>query len=136
MDSTAQRAHVGFEIINKNSVAAESEIINETASTGDASIRHSKQPLWPKKYSSKLLPLVTHRFDSANSPSGLRNHHEKASRGDACIRQRKQPLWPPKSSPKTLPEVTHAFDSANSHTSSEIFNKIASTGDACIRQRK
>jgi hypothetical protein len=47
MDSTAQRAHVGFEIINKNSVAAESEIITETASTGDACIKHSKQPMWP-----------------------------------------------------------------------------------------
>jgi hypothetical protein len=39
MDSTAQRALVGYEIFNKNSVAAESEIINETASTGDAWIR-------------------------------------------------------------------------------------------------
>jgi hypothetical protein len=36
MDSTAQRAHVGYKIINKNRVAVESEIINETASTGDA----------------------------------------------------------------------------------------------------
>jgi len=71
MDSTAQRAHVGFEIINKNSVAAESEIINETASTGDAWIRHSKQPMWPQKSSSKLLPRVMHGFDSAKSPCGL-----------------------------------------------------------------
>jgi hypothetical protein len=46
MDSTAQRAHVGFEIINKNSVAAESEIINETASTSVACIRQRKQPMW------------------------------------------------------------------------------------------
>jgi hypothetical protein len=75
MDSTAQRAHVGFEIINKNSVIAELEIINESSSTGDACIRQRKQPLRPQKYSSKLLPLVTHGFDSANSPSGLRNHH-------------------------------------------------------------
>jgi len=60
MDSTAQRALVGFEIINKNSVAPESEMINETASTGDAWIRHSKQPMWPQKSSTKVLPRVTH----------------------------------------------------------------------------
>jgi hypothetical protein len=45
MDSTAQRAHVGSEIINKNIVAVESEIINETASTGDAWIRQRKEPM-------------------------------------------------------------------------------------------
>jgi len=73
MDSTAQRAHVGFEIINKNSVAPESEMINETASTGDACIRQRKQPLRPQKYSSKLLPRMTHAFDSVSSPCGLRN---------------------------------------------------------------
>jgi hypothetical protein len=73
MDSTAQRAHVGFEIINKNSVAAESEIINEIASTSDAWIRHSKQPMWPQKSSTKVLPRVTNGFDSANSPCGLKN---------------------------------------------------------------
>jgi len=46
MHSTAQRAHVGFEIINKNSVTAESKIINETASTGVACIQQRKQPMW------------------------------------------------------------------------------------------
>jgi hypothetical protein len=35
MDSTAQRAHVGSEIINENLVTGDSEIINETASTVD-----------------------------------------------------------------------------------------------------
>jgi hypothetical protein len=75
MDSTAQTTHAGYEIINKNSVAAESEIINETASTGDAWIRHSKQPLWPQKSSTKVLPRLSHGFDSANSPCGLRNIH-------------------------------------------------------------
>jgi hypothetical protein len=130
MDSTAQRAHVGFEIINKNSVAAESEIINETASTGDAWIRHSKQPMGPQKSSTKVLPRVTHGFDSANSPAASEIFIETASTGDAWIQQLKQPLRPPISSPKTLPEVTHGFESANSHTASEIFNKTASTGDA------
>jgi hypothetical protein len=47
MDSTAQRAHVGYKIINKNRVAVESEIINE------------------------LLPRVMYGFDSAKSPCGL-----------------------------------------------------------------
>jgi hypothetical protein len=36
MDSTAQTALMGYEIINKNIVAAESKNINETASMGDA----------------------------------------------------------------------------------------------------
>ena len=136
MDSTAQRTHVGFEIINKNLVAAESEIINETASMGDAWIRHSKEPMWPQKSSTKVVPRVTHGFDSANSPAASEIFIETASTGDTWIRQRKQPLRPPKSSPKTLAEVTHAFDSANNHTTSEIFNKTASTGDAWIRQQQ
>jgi len=114
MDSTAQRAHVGFEIINKNSVAAESEIINETAFTGDAWIRHSKEPMWPQKSSTKVLPRVTHGFDSANSPAASEIFIETASTGDAWIRQRKQPLRPRKSSSKELPRGTHGFDSANS----------------------
>jgi hypothetical protein len=83
MDSRAQRALVGYEIINKNSVAAESEIINETASMGDAWIRQHKEPMWAlkssikiqslqnQKSSTKLLPRVTHGFDSAKNPCGL-----------------------------------------------------------------
>jgi len=90
----------------------------------------------PQKSSMKVLPRVTHGFDSANSPAASEIFIETASSGDAWIRQRKQPLRPTISSPKTLPEVTHGFDSANSHTASEIFNKTASTGDAWIRQRK
>jgi hypothetical protein len=85
MDSRAQRALVGYEIINKNSVAAESEIINETASTGDAWIRQHKEPMWAlkssikiqslqnQKSSTKLLPRVMHGLDCANSTCGLRN---------------------------------------------------------------
>jgi hypothetical protein len=114
MDSTAKRAHVGFEINKKNSVAAESEIINETASTGDAWIRHNKQPMGPQKSSTKVLPRVTHGFDSANSPAASEIFIETTSTGDAWIRQRKQPLWPAKSSSKVLPRVIHGFDSSNS----------------------
>jgi len=36
---------MGYEIINKNRVAVESEIINENASTGDAWIRQRKEPM-------------------------------------------------------------------------------------------
>jgi len=39
-------SHVDLEIINENGVAVESEIINETASTGDAWIRKRKEPCW------------------------------------------------------------------------------------------
>jgi hypothetical protein len=50
-----------------------SEIIKETAYTGDACIQQSKQPLRLEKSSTKLLALVTHAFDSANNLFGLRN---------------------------------------------------------------
>jgi hypothetical protein len=59
MDSTAQTA------------PATLEIFNETVSTRDASIRQRKQPLRLKKSSTKLLPRVTHGFDSAKSQCGL-----------------------------------------------------------------
>ena len=136
MDSTAQTTRAAL------------ETFNETASTGDAWIRQRKLPMGPQKSSTKLLPQVTHAFDSANSPCGLRNHqrnrvtgdskiiNETASTGDACIRQRKQPLRPQKSSRKLIPLGTHAFDSANSPCALEIFNETASTGDAWIRPRK
>jgi len=45
-----------------------SEIINQTAATGDAWIRQQKQPLGSPKSLTKLLPRVTHGFNSANSP--------------------------------------------------------------------
>jgi hypothetical protein len=61
MDSTAQTA------------PAASEIFIETASTRDAWIRQRKQPLQPPKSSPKVLPRLTHGFDSTNSPCGLRN---------------------------------------------------------------
>jgi hypothetical protein len=102
MDSTAQAA------------PAASETFNETASTGDACIRKRKQPLRPLKSSTKLLPLVTHALDSANSPCGLRIFNKTSSTGDAWIRQRTQPMGLQKSSTKMLPRVTHAFDSTNS----------------------
>jgi len=126
MDSTAQTAN------------GASEIINETVSTGDACIRQRNQPMRLQKSSTKLILLVTHAFDSANSPCDLKNlqrncfhwgrmhstaqtapatleiFNETASIGDAWIRPRKQPMGPQKSLTKLLPLVTHGFDSANS----------------------
>jgi len=81
MDSTAQTAPVA------------SEIINETPSTPDPWIRQRKQPLWLQKTSTKLLPRVTHGFDSAKSTSASEIFNEPASTSDPWIRQRKQPLW-------------------------------------------
>jgi hypothetical protein len=84
---------VGYEIINKNSVAAKSETINETASTGNTWIRQHKEPMWAlkssikiqslqnKKSSTKLLPRVMHGLDIANSPCGHRNHQRKCFHG-------------------------------------------------------
>jgi hypothetical protein len=59
MDSTAQTAPPA------------SEVITESASTGDAWIRQLKQPLRLQKSSTKLLPRVTHGFDSAKRQCGL-----------------------------------------------------------------
>jgi len=73
MHSTAQTA------------PAASEIFNETASTGDAWIRHSKQPMWPQKSSTKVLPRVMHGFDSAKSPAASEIFNEAVSTGDAWI---------------------------------------------------
>jgi len=126
MDSTAQRAHVGYKIINKNRVAVESEIITETASTGDAWILQRKEPMWAlksstktespqnKKSSTKRLPRVRHGFDSANSHTASEIFNKTASTVDEWIRQRKQPLRLQKYSTELLPLVTHGFDSANS----------------------
>jgi hypothetical protein len=126
VDWTAQKAHVA------------SEIINETASTGDAWIGQLKQSMGPQKLSTKLLPRVTPGFDSANNPCALRNlqrngfhgrrmdstaqtapatseiFNETASTRDAWIPQRKQALGLQKSSTKLLLGVTQAFDRANS----------------------
>jgi hypothetical protein len=49
------------------------EIFIENVSTGDACIRQRKEPMRLQKSSTKLIPLVTHAFDSANSPCGFRN---------------------------------------------------------------
>jgi hypothetical protein len=83
MDSTTQTAHWASEIINETASTGDAcirqtaraalETFNETASTSDAWIRQRKLLIAPQKLSTKLLPRVTHAFDSANSPCGLRN---------------------------------------------------------------
>jgi len=72
---------------------AASKIFNEIFSTGDAWIRKRKQPLRHQKSSLKVLPRVTHGFDSANSPRVSESINKTVSTGDAIIRQRKQPMW-------------------------------------------
>jgi hypothetical protein len=81
MDSTAQTAPLA------------SEIITESASTGDAWIRQRKEPMWALKSTkktqslqnqkslTKLLPRVMHGLDIANSPWGHRNHQRKYFHG-------------------------------------------------------
>jgi hypothetical protein len=69
--------------------------------------------LRPQKYSSKLLPLVTHGYDSANSPSGLGNHHRKS-----------------------FHEEHMDLTAQTAPAASKIFNETVSTGNAWIRQRK
>jgi hypothetical protein len=44
MNSTAQTAHVGVEIISDTGDACGKKIINETAYTGEAWIRQRKEP--------------------------------------------------------------------------------------------
>jgi hypothetical protein len=112
---------------------------------GDAWIWQRKQPIVTQKYSTKRLPRVTHGFDSANSPCGLKISMKTESQSTQ------------KSSTKMLPQVTHGFDSANSlcglrnHQRNcfhmrrmdstaqiapmalKILNETASTGDAWIR---
>jgi hypothetical protein len=101
MDSTAQTAPVAL------------EIFNETSFTGDAWIRQRKEHVRPQKSSPKVLPRVTHGFDTQTAPVALEIFNETVSTGDAWIHSRKQPLRPQKSSPKVLPRVTHGFDIAN-----------------------
>jgi len=97
MHSTAQTAR------------AASEIFNETASTSDACIRQRKQPLWHQTSSTKMILRVTHGFDSANSPCGLRNLQRKWFHG-----------WRMDSTAQTAPAA------------SEIFNETASWHDQKI----
>jgi len=84
MDSTAQTGHEASEIIKETPSMSDafirqrkdptaSETFNETASTGDEWIPQRKQLLGLQKSSTKLLLWVTHAFDSANNPCGLRN---------------------------------------------------------------
>jgi hypothetical protein len=65
------------------------------------------------KSSTKMLARVTHGFDSAKSPCGLKNHQRN------CFH-----AWCMDSTTQTAPMA------------SEIINETASTGYAWIRQRK
>jgi hypothetical protein len=80
MDSTAQPA------------PRDSNIINETAATGEAWIRQPNQLLGTEISSTKLHPRVTLGFDNPNSPYVLRNYQRTAITDDAWIRQPNQLL--------------------------------------------
>jgi hypothetical protein len=61
----------------------------------------------------ELMSRVTHGFESAKSPYGLRNHQRTDVTGDSWIRQRKQPRGTQKSSTKLSSRVTHGFEGPN-----------------------
>ena len=69
---------------------SDSDIINETAATGDAWIRQHKQPLGTQISSTKLHPRVTHGFTAQTAP-----------RDSEIINE-------------LLPRMTDGFDSPNS----------------------
>ena len=68
------------------------DIINETASTGDAWIRQPKQALVTQISSTKLRPRVMLGFHSPDNPRDSDIINETESTGDAWIRQPIQPL--------------------------------------------
>ena len=92
VDSEALTAPVDIEIVNKNWVVADSEIITETPFKGDTWIRESSQPLLTQKKSTKTesvptgksspkhFPKVMRGFGSACSPWWLRKDQRKWSR--------------------------------------------------------
>jgi len=59
VDSSAPTAPVDSELVNENSGAADSEIINEIISSGEAWIHQRPQPLLTQNYSTKLEALPT-----------------------------------------------------------------------------
>jgi len=99
MDSTAQTDPRNY------------DIINETASMGDAWFRQPKQALVTMISSTKLHPRVTLGFDTQTAPRDYDIINETAATGEAWIRQPIQPLGTEISSTKLHPQVTHGFDS-------------------------
>jgi hypothetical protein len=116
LDSWEHMTPFDTEIVNKNWAAADFEIINETASTGDAWIHQRLQHLFTQKNSTKTesvptrksstkhLPKVTRGFVNAPRPVDLETVNENwatieskivnktDSKSDVWIRQRPQPL--------------------------------------------
>ena len=126
MDSKAQTAPVNSEIINENWVVAVVEIINKTASTGEARFDSAKSPCWLRNHkrncfqgwrmdsTAQTAPVDSEIINENWVTVDLEILNETASTDDAWIRQRKRPPWPQKSSTKLLPRVRHGFDNANS----------------------
>jgi hypothetical protein len=87
------------------------------------------ESLVTQKSSTKLLPRVTHAFDSAKSPCGLRNHQQNLS----CCRiiNHQRNYFHGLSMDSTAQTAPPSLEII-----SEIINETASTGDEWIRQRK
>jgi hypothetical protein len=69
MDSTAQTA------------PRASEIITETASTGDAWIRQRKEPMWALKSSTKTESLQDQKSSTKTESLRLKNHQRNCFHG-------------------------------------------------------
>jgi len=92
VDSEVLAAPVDWKKVNENWVAADSEIIIETALKGDTWIRKCSQPLLNEKLlmktepllslksSTKSIPKVTLGFVSAHNPCWLRNSQHQLCR--------------------------------------------------------
>jgi hypothetical protein len=61
VDSSAQPAPVGSEIMKENWDAAESKLVTETTCIADAWSRQGKQLLWAQESSTKTKSLPTHK---------------------------------------------------------------------------
>jgi hypothetical protein len=79
-------------ISTKNSVAAASEIIDETASTGDAWIRQRKQPLWDQKSLTKTESLPIQKSSTKYCRCTFEIINKTGSTADVWIRQCKHLL--------------------------------------------
>jgi len=68
VDSEEPATPLDIEKVNENRVGADSEIITETASKGDAWIQKRSQPLLTKKRSTKTESVTTQKSSTKNLP--------------------------------------------------------------------
>ena len=148
MDSSAPTAFVESEIVNDNWVAAESEIITETPTKGEAWIQKCSQPLLSQKMSRKTesvstgkssmkqLPKVTHGFVSAPNPCWLRKCRWKLCHYHFWNRQRNWfRRWRVDSLAPTAFVESEIVNDNWVAAESEIITETPSKGDAWIQKR-